>query len=80
MFCTSAFFVLLEQEAQHTQSQHNRAGDNIECNGFIHPGNGTCGVEITDVTLKDTQEGAELVVSLLWQGEELSVTTTLRGG
>ena len=37
-------------------------------------------VEITDVTLTDTEEGAQLVVSLLWQGEELSVTTRLKGG
>ena len=37
-------------------------------------------VEITDVTLTDTEEGAQLVVSLLWQGEELSVMTRLKGG
>jgi phage gp46-like protein len=37
-------------------------------------------VEITNVTLEETQEGAQLVVSLLWQGEALSVTTQLKGG
>lgn len=37
-------------------------------------------VEVTDVTLTDTEDGAELVVSLLWQGERLSVTTQLKGG
>ena len=37
-------------------------------------------VEITDVTLTDLEEGAQLDVSLLWQGETLSVTTQLKGG
>ena len=37
-------------------------------------------VEITDVTLTDLEEGAQLDVSLLWQGEALSVTTQLKGG
>ena len=37
-------------------------------------------VEITDVKLVETERGAQLTVSLLWQGEELSVTTALRGG
>ena len=37
-------------------------------------------VEITDVTLAETERGAQLTISLLWQGEELSVTTRLEGG
>ena len=37
-------------------------------------------VEITDVALIETERGAQLVVSLLWQGEGLSVTTQLEGG
>ena len=37
-------------------------------------------VEVTDVTLTDTEDGAQLNVSLLWQGEALSVTTQLKGG
>lgn len=37
-------------------------------------------VEVTDVVLTQTQEGAQLVVSLLWQGETLSVTTQVEGG
>ena len=37
-------------------------------------------VTVTDVRLEDEGRSARLTVSLLWQGEELSVTTTLRGG
>lgn len=37
-------------------------------------------VTVTDVQLEDKGDSARLTVSLLWQGETLSVTTTLRGG
>ena len=37
-------------------------------------------VEITDVKLTDTEQGAQLVVSLVWQGEELTVSTQVKGG
>lgn len=37
-------------------------------------------VEVTDVTLTDSDRGAELKVSLRWQGEELSVITRVEGG
>lgn len=37
-------------------------------------------VTVTDVRLEDEGRSARLTVSLLWQGEELSVTTTLQGG
>lgn len=36
-------------------------------------------VRVTDVALTGTQQGLELKVSLLWQGQELSVNTVLRG-
>lgn len=36
-------------------------------------------VQITDVTLTETASGAEITVSLLWQGEELTVTTLVEG-
>ena len=36
-------------------------------------------VTVTDVKLEDVEESIRLIVSLLWQGEELLVTTTLRG-
>lgn len=36
-------------------------------------------VQITDVALTQQENGAELTVFLLWQGEELSVTTALEG-
>ena len=36
-------------------------------------------VRVTDVTLKETQTGAEITVFLLWQGEELSVTAAVEG-
>lgn len=34
-------------------------------------------VTVTDVSLEDNGTSARLTVSLLWQGEQLSVTTTL---
>lgn len=37
-------------------------------------------VEITGVTLTDTEYGAQLRVTMLWQGEELTVQTRLEGG
>ena len=37
-------------------------------------------VTVTDVRLEDEGRSARLTVSLLWQGEELAVTTTLQGG
>ena len=37
-------------------------------------------VTVTDVRLEDEGRSARLTVSLLWQGEALSVTTTLQGG
>ena len=37
-------------------------------------------VTVTDVQLEDGGDSARLTVSLLWQGEALSVTTVLRGG
>ena len=36
-------------------------------------------VTVTDVKLEDVEESIRLIVSLLWQGEELLVTTTLKG-
>lgn len=37
-------------------------------------------VTVTDVRLEDMGRSARLTVSLLWQGEELSVSTMLKGG
>ena len=37
-------------------------------------------VSVADIRLEDEGETARLTVSLLWQGETLTVTTTLRGG
>lgn len=37
-------------------------------------------VDITDVTLTDCGQGAQLMVTLVWKGETLSVTTQLEGG
>lgn len=37
-------------------------------------------VDITDVTLTDSGQRAQLVVTLVWKGETLSVTTQLEGG
>lgn len=37
-------------------------------------------VTVTDVRFEDNGTSARLMVSLLYQGEQLSVTTTLRGG
>ena len=34
-------------------------------------------VTVTDVSLEDNGTSARLTVSLIWQGEQLSVTTTL---
>lgn len=36
-------------------------------------------VRVTDVKLTDTEKGAEITVDLLWQGENLSVTTQVEG-
>ena len=36
-------------------------------------------VSVTDVTLTDTQQGLEIAVKLLWQGEELAVSTVVGG-
>ena len=36
-------------------------------------------VQVTDVALTQREDGADLTVFLLWQGEELSVTTALEG-
>lgn len=36
-------------------------------------------VRVTGVALADTDQGAELTVSLLWQGQELSVRTGIKG-
>ena len=37
-------------------------------------------VRVTDVALEEQQDGLLLTVSLLWQGEELSVQTGIEGG
>ena len=37
-------------------------------------------VEVVDVTLTDCEQGAQLDVTLLWRGEEFSVTTRVEGG
>lgn len=36
-------------------------------------------VRVTDVQLTPTQQGADITVFLLWQGEELSVTARVEG-
>ena len=37
-------------------------------------------VAVTDVQLSESGDCAQLTVDLLWQGEQLTVTTPLRGG
>lgn len=36
-------------------------------------------VRVTDVALTDTPQGLEITVKLLWQGEELAVSTVVGG-